>query len=45
MIILEVIIVGIVLVFIVTYRTSTGGGVYKFVNEQANRPFAVVECP
>ena len=37
MIILEVIIVGIVLVFIVTYRTSTGGGVYKFVNEQANR--------
>ncbi len=34
---MEIIIVGIVLVFIITYRVSAGGGVYKFVNEQASR--------
>ncbi len=34
---MEIVIIGVILVFIVTYRASTGSGVYKFVNEQANR--------
>ncbi len=34
---LEIIIVGIVLIFIITYRSSSGSGVYKFINEQKNR--------
>ncbi len=32
---MEIIIVGIILIFIVTYRSSTGKGVYKFINQQA----------
>ena len=34
---MEIIIVGIILIFIITYRSSTGSGVYKFVNEQKNQ--------
>lgn len=34
---MEIILIGIVLVFIVTYRASSGNGVYKFINEQSNR--------
>lgn len=31
---LEIIIIGVIILFIVTYRSSSGAGVYKFVNEQ-----------
>ena len=34
--ILEIIIVGIIVLFIVTYRFSAGNGVYKFITDQAN---------
>ncbi|MBQ8681863.1 MAG: hypothetical protein IJ509_03025 [Bacilli bacterium] len=33
---IAVLLVGVVLIFIVTYRSSTGNGVYKFITEQAN---------
>lgn len=33
---LEILIIGIIIIFIVTYRFSTGAGVHKFVIEQAN---------
>ncbi len=33
---LEIIIIGVIVVFIVTYRSSTGSGVYKFVKESAD---------
>ena len=33
---LEVIIIGLIVVFIITYRASTGTGVYKFISEQAS---------
>ena len=33
---LEIILIGIVLLFIVSYRFSTGSGVYKFINESAH---------
>mgnify|MGYP003291987208 CR=1 FL=1 len=33
---LEVLIIGIIVIFIVTYRFSTGAGVYKFVAQQAS---------
>lgn len=33
---LEIIIIGVIILFIVTYRFSTGNGVYKFINQQAN---------
>ena len=33
---MEIVLVGIVIIFIFTYRTSTGGGVYKFVTTQAS---------
>ena len=36
---LEVIIVGVIVIFIVTYRFSTGAGVYKFVTEQASKAY------
>ena len=34
--IFEIFIVGIIILFIVTYRYSTGNGVYKFINQQVN---------
>ena len=37
--ILEIIVVGIIVLFIVTYRYSTGNGVYKFINQQANNVY------
>ena len=33
---IEMIIIGVILLFIVTYRFSVGAGVYRFINEQAN---------
>ena len=33
---IEIIVVGVILLFIVTYRSSKGEGIYKFVNVQAN---------
>lgn len=33
---IEIIIIGFILIFIVTYRYSTGKGVYKFVSEEVN---------
>ena len=36
---MEIIIVGIIVLFVVTYRSSTGAGVYKFVTEQVNRVY------
>ena len=33
----EIFIIGIILLFIITYRYSTGKGVYKFINEQADK--------
>ena len=33
---MEFILIGIILIFVVTYRNSSGEGIYKFVKEQAN---------
>ncbi len=33
---MEILIIGIIVIFIVTYRSSTGAGVYKFVVQQAS---------
>lgn len=33
---MEILLIGIVIIFIFTYRTSTGGGVYKFVTTKAS---------
>ena len=33
---LEILIIGVIVVFIVTYRFSTGAGVYKFITQQAS---------
>ena len=33
---IEMILIGVILLFIVTYRFSVGAGVYRFINEQAN---------
>lgn len=38
---MEIIIIGVILIFVVTYRTSTGNGVYKFINEQAHKVYSV----
>ena len=40
---LEVLIVGIIVLFIVTYRFSTGSGVYKFITEQTNNIYSKYE--
>ena len=32
---MEFILIGIILVFIITYRNSSGEGIYKFVKEQS----------
>ena len=34
---MEIVIVGLIALFIVTYRSSSGSGVYQFVSEQANK--------
>ena len=36
---LEILIIGIIVVFVVTYRFSTGSGVYKFITVQANKVY------
>ena len=36
---LEVIIIGLIVVFIITYRASTGTGVYKFISQQASNMY------
>ena len=33
----EILIVGIIVLFIVTYRFSTGNGVYKFITAQTSK--------
>lgn len=33
---IEVILIGVIVIFIVTYRNSTGSGVYKFIKESAD---------
>ena len=33
---MEFILIGIILIFVMTYRNSSGEGVYKFVKQQAN---------
>ena len=38
---LEIIIVAVILIFVVTYRFSVGDGVYKFINEQAQKIYSV----
>ena len=38
--IVEILIVGVILLFIVTYRFSAGKGVYKFVTEQASKVYS-----
>ena len=35
----EILIVGVILLFVVTYRSSTGNGVYKFIGEQAGKVY------
>ena len=34
---MEILIIVVILIFIVTYWSSSGSGVYKFINEQANK--------
>ena len=36
---IEIIIVGVILLFIVSYRYSAGEGVYKFITEQASNVY------
>ena len=38
--IVEILIIGVILLFIVTYRYSAGKGVYKFVTEQADKLYS-----
>ena len=33
---MEFILIGLILIFIITYRNSSGEGVYKFVKDQAH---------
>ena len=33
---LEIILVGVILLFVVSYRFSTGNGIYKFINESSH---------
>lgn len=37
---MEILIVGFIIVFVVTYRFSTGAGVHKFVTEQVNKVYS-----
>ena len=41
--IFEILIVGIIVLFIVTYRFSTGKGVYKFITEQTSKVYSKYE--
>ena len=36
---MEIIVIGIIIVFIILYRSSKGTGVYKFINEQAGKAY------
>ena len=36
---MEFILIGIILIFVVTYRNSSGEGIYKFIKEQANNAY------
>ena len=38
--VVEILIVGVILLFIVTYRFSAGKGVYKFITEQASKVYS-----
>ncbi len=38
---MEIIIVGVIVIFIVTYRFSSGNGVYRFINEQGQKIYSV----
>jgi len=38
---MEIIILAVILIFIVTYRFSTGSGVYKFVNEEFQKVYSI----
>lgn len=38
--IIEILLVGVIILFIVTYRFSSGSGVYKFVVDQANNAYS-----
>ena len=36
---MEILLIGIIIIFILTYRNSTGGGVYKFITEQTKNMY------
>ena len=36
---MEFVLIGVILIFVVTYRNSSGEGVYKFIKEQANNAY------
>ena len=38
---MEIIIVGVIVIFIVTYRFSSGNGVYRFISEQGQKIYSV----
>ena len=40
--IVEIIIVGVIILFIVSYRFSTGSGVYKFITEQTSQLYSKI---
>ena len=40
---MEIIIIGIIIIFIVSYRTKQGESVYKFISEQAINTYKKIE--
>ena len=40
---MEIIIIGIIIIFIVSYRTKQGESVYKFISEQAINTYRKIE--